>query len=102
MPGLLIAAAVASMVSAASAAPAARHAEQKPRLQSAVQFMPSAASTSRGLQKVCGMPMVIGDASLDPGILVNRAASAKPDERRQDDDSSCGSVKLVKPVKRQR
>ena len=64
---------------------------------------PAAPPFERGgvavMQKVCGMRMVIGDASLDRGILIDPPREIKADDKR--DDSSCGSVKLVRPVRKQ-
>jgi hypothetical protein len=98
MPGLLIAAAVAATVSATPHAPAVHRAAPKP--MTFTTGPGGAPPRSPGIQKVCGMPMVIGDASFDPGILIGNPADRRAAAKTPADDSSCGSLKLVKPVKR--
>lgn len=101
MPGLLIAAAVAATVSATPVAPTALRADVEPRSRAAIQFSVPPAALPKGVEKVCGMRMVIGDASIDRGILMG-ATRVKKAESKVPDDNSCGSVKLVTPVNRQR
>ena len=68
MPGLLVAAAVAATL---SATPPAHRADVKPRLRTSAQLTTSLATDTTSIRKVCGMPMVIGDASVDRGILID-------------------------------
>ena len=67
-----------------------------------VQFSVPRLTPQPEARVVCGIKMVIGDASIDPGILMmhtrDRRSTAVPD--REKERSSCGGIQLVRPVRR--
>ena len=99
MAGLLVAGFLAAAMSSA-AAPAVHQTAVKPKAM-ALQFVPATMKTSPRIQKTCGMLMIVGDASLDPGILMGARKQNESVDRKPDDRSSCGDLMLVRPVKRQ-
>ena len=100
MPGIFMVGLVVATLQAAPARPV--RSPVKPPSFTVARRTPPPVKRAADVKKVCGMRMVIGDASVDPGILMGKPNDGKADARDPGGDSDCGSVMLVRPVKRQR